>query len=143
MLDQLFSLATTSVLPAWLLLALYPRRWVTHILSPVVLPALLALLYLGLLLSTMVNGSGEGDFSSIDGVRTLFANDAGLLAGWVHYLAFDLVVGSWEVRDAQRVGIRHVLVVPCLFFTLMFGPVGLLMYLALRARQAPVEALEV
>ena len=71
-----------------------------------------------------------------------------LLAGWLHYLAFDLFVGSWEVRDSRRVGVHHLLVIPCLFLTLMMGPVGLLAYLVLRlaiGRQwtvddAPIQA---
>ena len=56
-----------------------------------------------------------------------------LLAGWIHYLCFDLFIGSWEVRDAKAQGISHWLVIPCLFLTFMFGPVGLLLYFALRA----------
>jgi len=55
-----------------------------------------------------------------------------VIAGWLHYLVFDLFVGAWEVRDAQKRGINHWLVVPCLFFTLILGPVGLLLYIALR-----------
>jgi hypothetical protein len=66
-------------------------------------------------------------------VRALFSNDFLLLAGWIHYLAFDLFIGSWEVRDARRLGIHHLTVVPCLVLTFMLGPVGLLLYLALRA----------
>jgi hypothetical protein len=62
----------------------------------------------------------------------LFQNRAMLLAGWVHYLAFDLFVGSWEVRDAQRIGIAHYLVVPCLVLTFLFGPAGWLLYLLIR-----------
>ena len=59
-----------------------------------------------------------------------------LLAGWTHYLAFDLFIGGWEVRDAQRRGIPHLLVVPALVLTFLFGPAGLLLYLAIR-RFAP------
>jgi len=51
----------------------------------------------------------------------------------VHFLAFDLFVGSWEVQDAQRHNIPHWMVVPCLVFTWLFGPVGLVLYLSLRA----------
>jgi hypothetical protein len=54
------------------------------------------------------------------------------LAGWIHYLAFDLFVGAWEVRDAQRQGIHHLLVIPCLLATLMAGPAGLALYWLLR-----------
>ena len=55
-----------------------------------------------------------------------------LLAGWLHYLAFDLLIGTWEVRDARERGIPHVVVVPCLVLTFMLGPAGWLLYLALR-----------
>jgi hypothetical protein len=75
----------------------------------------------------------EGGFSSLSGVSTLFDNPWGLLAGWTHYLAFDLFIGGWEVRDAQRRGIPHLLVVPALVLTFFLGPSGLLLYLAIRS----------
>ncbi len=62
----------------------------------------------------------------------LFALPQVLLAGWVHYLAFDLFTGSWEARDAVRLGISRWLVAPCLVLTFLFGPVGLALYLLLR-----------
>ena len=46
----------------------------------------------------------------------------------MHYLAFDLFIGSWEVRDARRHGVPHVLVIPCLLMTFLLGPIGLLAY---------------
>ena len=55
-----------------------------------------------------------------------------LVAGWVHYLAFDLFVGSWEVRDARESGVPHVFVVPALALTFLFGPAGLLLYFLTR-----------
>jgi hypothetical protein len=55
-----------------------------------------------------------------------------VVAGWIHYLIFDLFVGAWETRDAQRRGIPHLLVIPCLIVTLMIGPVGLLLYVLVR-----------
>jgi hypothetical protein len=66
-------------------------------------------------------------------VAALFSVPAALLAGWIHYLAFDLFIGSWEVRDSQRLKISHWLVVPCLVLTFLFGPIGLALYLLLRA----------
>ncbi|MCA9606244.1 MAG: DUF4281 domain-containing protein, partial [Myxococcales bacterium] len=55
------------------------------------------------------------------------------IACWLHYLIFDLFVGAWEVRDAERLGLSHLFVVPSLVLTLMFGPVGLMSWLAVRA----------
>jgi len=105
-------------------------------------PALFAVLYIGLIVSTF--GRVDGGFSTLAGVAVLFTNQWLLLAGWVHYLAFDLLVGTWEVQDAQARRIPHALVVPCLFVTFMFGPAGWLLYLALRAafgvRRAPTIA---
>ena len=75
----------------------------------------------------------EGGFGTLAEVKALFRVDALLLAGWIHYLAFDLFVGAWIVRDSQTHDLRHLLVIPCLFFTLMAGPFGLLLYLGLRA----------
>ena len=63
----------------------------------------------------------------------MFQSHGVLVAGWIHYLAFDLFIGAWEVRDAQANRVPHLLVVPCLLLTFMLGPAGLLLYLVLRA----------
>jgi hypothetical protein len=78
-------------------------------------------------------GHGPGGFSSLEAVGQLFTRPWMLLAGWLHYLAFDLFVGSWMVRDAKERGIRHVLILPLLLLTFLFGPAGWLGYLGLRA----------
>ena len=63
----------------------------------------------------------------------LFRNEWLVLAGWIHYLAFDLFVGAWEVRDSQDRGISHFLVIPCLLLTFFLGPIGLLLYFTVRS----------
>jgi len=65
-------------------------------------------------------------------VMKLFTNEWAALAGWIHYLAFDLFVGCWEVRDAQAKNISHWYVIPCLILTFLFGPIGFLLYSILR-----------
>jgi hypothetical protein len=119
------------VLPGWLLLVFVPRwKWTARLIAGVLIPLLLALLYLYLVVAHF--GQADGGFGSLAAVSQLFRNPYALLAGWVHYLAFDLFIGSWEVRDARRLGIHHLLVVPCLVLTFLFGPIGLLLYFALR-----------
>jgi hypothetical protein len=135
--EQLFSTLNMITMVSWLPLVFLPRkRWATTVV-PVVVPALLAVVYVALV-AVALPGSGGG-FSSLAGVRALFENPWGLLAGWAHYLAFDLFIGGWEVRDAQRRGISHLLVVPALVLTFLLGPGGLLLYLAIRSF-APVRA---
>ena len=130
--ESLFGLASQTVLPGWLLLVLLPRwKWTARLISGLLIPVLLGLLYAYVIVAHW--GGSEGGFGSLAEVSALFADPWLLLAGWVHYLAFDLVIGAWEVRDAQREGIHHLLVVPCLVLTFLFGPIGLLLYLGLRA----------
>ena len=115
----------------WLLMAIAPRwRWTRRIVLSGLYPLILGLVYLSLIVFFF--GQSEGDFGSLQGVAKLFENPYALTAGWIHYLAFDMFIGAWEVNDSQKHGISHLLVIPCLFFTLMFGPIGLILYFAIR-----------
>ena len=153
---------TNLVLPAWLLLAFAPS-W-RHTAKLTLIPPLVhSLLYALCVLSVFGDPSGEGppDFGSLQGVVKLFqdpngaspdnlpsthtthtshrnfvvADWAGVFAGWVHYLVFDLFVGRWIVEDSQARGcsllLHFVAVVPCLVSTLMLGPLGFLCYFVL------------
>ena len=105
-----------------------------------VVPALWAVLYVLLLAQGLPQA--EGGFDSIAGIRGLFANDSALTAGWLHYLAFDLFVGTWIARDSVERRIPALVVAPCLVLTLIFGPSGLLAYFLLRlafGRRASTE----
>ncbi|MEP5763813.1 MAG: ABA4-like family protein [Halieaceae bacterium] len=130
--ETIFLICNYGVLPFWLLLALLPRHPLTqYLVHAIWLPCLLAGFYIWALFSGPPTPEGAG-FGSLQALQLLFQSPTALLAGWVHYIAFDLFVGAWQVRDARRRGINHWLVVPCLFFTMMLGPVGLLMYCLLR-----------
>jgi hypothetical protein len=135
--DALFPILNMATLAAWLPLVFLPRQRWANTVVPIAVPALLGVVYV-VLIAVSLPGS-DGGFSSLAGVRALFADPRGLLAGWTHYLAFDLFIGGWEVRDAQQRGIRHLLVVPALALTFLFGPAGLLLYLAI-SRFAPLRA---
>jgi len=130
-LETLFQIAGDLVLPVWLLLLFAPGwRW-TQRIATFILPLLLASLYVWLLThGHPVPGAG---FRTLEGVRLLFSSPEALLAGWVHYLAFDLFTGAWEARDAVRLKISRWIVAPCLLLTFLFGPLGLAIYLLLRA----------
>jgi hypothetical protein len=126
--ELLFSLCNTLVLPQWLLLILAPRwRWTQKLRDSYIIPLVLALVY-GYLILAHIGAAPDGGFSSLTGVKNLFANDFLLLAGWIHYLAFDLFVGSWIARDAQQQSVKNLLIIPCLLFAFMLGPVGFLLY---------------
>ena len=106
------------------------RGWAERI-AELVVPLLLAVAYTGLVLAFW--SRAPGGFGSLPEVMALFTMPEIALAGWIHYLAFDLLVGAWEVRTARREGIAFLLVLPCLALTFLFGPAGFLVFSALRA----------
>lgn len=128
---ELFTIANLVILPGWVLLAVLPAWKWTRVLSAYAIPGLLSVLYVVVMLTDV--GFATGGFGSIEQVGMMFQNEWLLLAGWVHYLAFDLFIGAWEVRDAQRLEVPHLLVVPCLALTFIAGPVGLAAYFVVRA----------
>jgi len=129
--DALFQLSGPVAIAGWLALALSPLapRY-TQMAAALVIPVILSLAYAALILADW--SGAEGGFGSLADVMLLFTNPAIALAGWLHYLAFDLFVGAWEVRTARRESLPHLLVLPCLVLTFLFGPIGLLAFLGLR-----------
>jgi ABA DEFICIENT 4-like len=131
--EHIFSIANLLSVLCWILLAFLPaRRWVTDVVTGLAAPALFAVAYVAIVI--VVFPKAEGSFSTLAGVTALFADPWLLLAGWLHYLAFDLVIGTWEARDSVERGVPRWLLVPCLSLTLMFGPMGWLIYMVARMR---------
>lgn len=139
--DELFRVANLVALSGWLLLLASPLIgvWAERI-SGYVLPLLLSVVYAGLILAFW--SRSEGGFGTLSDVMRLLAKPELALAGWVHYLAFDLFIGGWEVRTARAEAVPFLLVVPCLVLTFLFGPAGFLAFVTLRAarRATPLPA---
>jgi hypothetical protein len=130
--DSLFQLASPLAMTGWLVLALSPLapRWADRI-GGFAIPILLSLLYAAVILGYW--WQGQGGFDSLSNVMLLLSDPWMALAGWVHFLAFDLFIGGWITRQARREGIPHLLVLPCLLLTFLFGPVGLVLFLSIGA----------
>lgn len=130
--ETLFSIFSTAAAIGWLLLIFIPRITITRtVVRSGLLPILLSIAYAVLFAANLLQA--EGGFGSLAEVSALFQNDWLLLAGWVHYLAFDMLVGIWEVGDAEKRGISHLAVAPSLLLTFLFGPIGFLLYLGIRS----------
>lgn len=130
--DTIFQLCSAIAMTGWLALIIVSPFFpdVDKFLTGIIV-TLLGIVYAWLILSSFHPGDMKS-FGSLDGVMSLFQNKTVVTAGWVHYLAFDLMVGIWIKRNSINYGISRWLIIPCLFFTFMLGPVGLLLYLLIR-----------
>jgi hypothetical protein len=134
-LSNYFKYATILAMTAWLPLIFFPNAPFTEQYAMSIVGVLLAFLYGYLLIFGKKYDEGAkytGSFKDLDGVINLFKSPRSVLIGWLHYLAFDVIIGLYIVKNSQHYGINHWFIVPCLFFTFMLGPLGLLLYLLLR-----------
>ncbi len=143
MWEAAFGAANVLALLMWAGLILLPR-WPALLAGALYLGvALLCLAYaiglVGILSGAFDPGrsaAGGADFTTIAGVRAIFASDGGVTLGWIHYLAFDLFAGLWIARDADAKGFSRLAQAPVLLATFLAGPLGLLIWLLLRERRA-------
>jgi hypothetical protein len=129
--DLAFRVANLVALAGWVALAASPpsRRWTPAVwrVTGGLIPLALGAAYVVLLLGHW----GPGGYGSLAQVRQLFDRPGLLAAGWLHYLAFDLFVGTWIARQAARRGVSHLALLPCLALAFLFGPAGLLAFAAM------------
>ena len=142
--DTIFTAANLLAMLAWAVLILAPRREIVFTLLRDGVIGLFCLLYaalLGMALFGPSGGDGGVDFSTIEGVRAIFAEDGGVTVGWLHYLAFDLFVGLWIARSSDEIALSRLVQAPILVATFLFGPFGLLVFLIVRRiHRAPKTA---
>ncbi len=130
---EVFSIANLTAMPMWILMILLPKWKITRFLIDYkIIPLLLSLLY-ALYIFLAIQISGWMDFGSLSSVMALFTEENAVLAGWVHYLAFDLLIGMWMLDQNKKLGINQLLMAPCLFGAFMFGPIGFLLFMIIRS----------
>ena len=96
-----------------------------------VIPLALAFMY-AIYIFQAIQISGMMDFGSLTSVITLFTEENAVLAGWIHYLAFDLIVGMWVLDQNKELKINQLVMAPCLFLTFMLGPIGFLLFMIIK-----------
>ena len=137
--DAVFAAANSFAALAWLVLLLTPgsARWAPRVwfVCGRVVPLLFSVGYVALFAAYW---RGEGGFGSPADVRALFDVPGALVAGWLHYLAFDLFVGTWIARRAAAIALPHAVVAPLLLLTFLLGPTGYLAFVLIRAARPRV-----
>lgn len=138
--DAVFAAGNAIVFVGWMMVILLPKRSPRLMAIPkFAIPALFGLVYAGITLARF-HGSGGG-YGSLAELRALFATDELLVAGWLHYLAFDLFVGVWIAERADEAGLSRAIQAVILVAAFIFPPVGLVLFLATRAAMRATERL--
>jgi hypothetical protein len=129
--DSFYWYASIIIFLPWLLLIAAPNWRFTE---PIAFGAAAVLLIAAAVFTfQFLTSPGEGGhFFSLEGFKNLFRSKEMLLTGWLNYLSFCLLVGTWQTHDARQLRIGHIFVIPSLLLTMLTGPAGLLIYLLVR-----------
>ena len=134
--ENIYLIANWGVIPFWLLLIFLPHSQFTNFMTQsVIAPLLLAVGYAYLSYMIFLEGSildGFELYSGLDGLYSMFANEALLLIFWLHFLSISLFTGAWIVRDSKKYLIPKIVGIPCLILTYFTGPIGLVIYWFMR-----------
>ena len=127
-----FSIASMITMPMWILMIFLSKWKVTRFLIDFkIIPLALTLIY-AIYIFQAIQIGGMMDFGSLKSVMALFTEENAVLAGWVHYLAFDLLIGMWMLDQNKELKINQLLIAPCLFLTFMLGPIGFLLFIIIK-----------
>ena len=134
--QNIYLIANWGVIPFWLLLIIVPNHGVTNffvqsIIAPLLLTGAYGLVAYDIFLEGSIFDSFEL-YNGLDGLYSMFANEAFLLVFWIHFLAISLFAGAWISRDSQRYMVPRFFVIISLIFTYFTGPFGLLIYWFIR-----------
>ena len=134
--ENIYLIANWGVIPFWLLLIFLPYNQITNFFTQSVIPFLLISVgYAYLSYKTYLEGNIFESFElyrGLEGLYSMFSNEALLLIFWLHFLALSLFVGSWIVRDSKRYLIPKIITIPSLIITYFTGPIGIIIYWLLR-----------
>ena len=134
--ENIYLVANWGVIPFWLMLVFIPNHQITNFfVQSIIAPLLLAVGYAYLSYLIYLEGNifdGFELYSGLDGLYSMFANEAFLLIFWLHFLAISLFAGSWIVRDGKRYFLPKIIIIPSLVLTYFTGPVGIFIYWFLR-----------
>ena len=134
--ENIYLIANWGVVPFWFLLVFFPNHQITNIfVQSIIIPLLLGVGYIYLSYNIYLDGNildGFELYAGLDGLYSMFSNEALLLIFWLHFLAISLFAGTWIVRDSRKYLIPKIITIPSLVLTYFTGPIGLVFYWFIR-----------
>jgi hypothetical protein len=132
--SNIFFYSHLLVLPFWLLMIVAPNwSWTRRMIASPLVALPPALLYLGLIAPLLIPVLRAVLTFSVEVVAPLLGSPAGATLAWAHFLTIDLLTGRWVYLDSREREINNWLMGVVIFLVFMLGPVGVLLYLVVRA----------
>lgn len=131
--ELLFTLSNVVILPFWVLMILLPHWSVTQrILGSPLIALPTALIYVILVVPQASSLLGSLNNPTLADIAKLLGTPQGALIAWAHFVTFDLLTGRWAYLESRARRYSAVVMAPVLFFILMLGPLGFVLYLVVR-----------
>ena len=134
--ENIYLIANWGIIPFWFMLIFFPNNGLTNFfVQSIVVPLILGVAYVYLSYNLYLeNDIFEGFelYKGLDGLYSMFSDEAFLLIFWIHFLAISLFLGAWIARDSSKFMVPKFFTVICLIITYFTGPVGLVFYWFLR-----------
>lgn len=129
--DLLFAIASFSPGIVWLSFFFAPRHHYTRLAADLLITILAALYCLTLIpdLTSLIPMIAN---PTLPNIQTLLTSPYGTAVGWTHFVIADVWMGKWITLDSVKLGFKFWIRIPVLFVTVLFGPLGFVLYLILR-----------
>ena len=136
-IETLYMWINLGVLPFWFILIVFPQSHLTRIFVTSIFPFLiLSGVYIFILYKSYLIGYDlDGNFSlylGLSELSRLFEDHLYIMIFWTHFIAINLFIGGWIVKDSQKFSINKVLMAVPLIVTYLIGPIGLFLYWIIR-----------
>ena len=136
-IETLYMWINLGVLPFWFILIVFPQSHLSRIFVTSIFPFfILSVVYIFILYKSYLIGYDfDGNFSlylGLSELSRLFEDHLYIMIFWTHFIAINLFIGGWIVKDSQKFSINKILMAVPLIVTYLIGPIGLLLYWIIR-----------
>ena len=136
-IETLYMWVNLGILPFWFILIIFPQSHLSRIFVTSIFPFfILSSVYIFILYKSYLSGyEFDGNFSlylGLNELSRLFEDHLYIMVFWTHFIAINLFIGGWIVKDSQRFSINKVLIAVPLIVTYFIGPIGLFLYWIIR-----------
>ena len=136
-IETLYMWINLGALPFWFILIVFPQSHLSRIFVTSIFPFfILSGVYVFILYKSYLTGYDfDGNFTlylGLSELSRLFEDHLYIMIFWIHFVAINLFIGGWIVKDSQKFSINKVLLILPLIITYLIGPIGLFLYWIIR-----------